>query len=50
MLKVFYFFKRRSDISADEFHRYWRDEHGPLFCEGTPFGGPALMRVLVGVR
>jgi uncharacterized protein (TIGR02118 family) len=32
MVKLFYFFKRRPELSAEEFHRYWREQHGPLFC------------------
>jgi EthD domain len=43
MLKVFYFFKRRPDISAHEFHRYWREEHGPLFC-GTQLAQRYVVR------
>jgi uncharacterized protein (TIGR02118 family) len=33
MVKMFYFFKRRADMSSDEFHRYWREHHAPLFCK-----------------
>ena len=32
MVKAIWFLKRRSDMSPAEFHRYWRDTHGPLFC------------------
>ena len=32
MVKMFYFFKRRPELSPAEFHRYWREQHGPLFC------------------
>jgi uncharacterized protein (TIGR02118 family) len=32
MVKVFWFLKRRPEITPDEFHRYWREHHGPLFC------------------
>jgi uncharacterized protein (TIGR02118 family) len=32
MVKMFYFFKRHGDMSRDEFHRYWRERHAPLFC------------------
>jgi uncharacterized protein (TIGR02118 family) len=35
MVKVFYFLKRRSDISPAEFHRYWRDHHGPMFTSSA---------------
>ena len=24
--------RRRDDVPAAEFHRYWREEHGPLAC------------------
>ena len=27
--------KRRPDVSREEFHRYWREHHGPLFCENA---------------
>jgi uncharacterized protein (TIGR02118 family) len=30
MVKVIFCLKRRSDVSAEEFSRYWREEHGPL--------------------
>jgi uncharacterized protein (TIGR02118 family) len=30
MVKLIFCLRRRSDISEEEFHRYWRDEHGPL--------------------
>lgn len=30
MLVITYLLRRRPDLSAEEFHRYWRDEHGPL--------------------
>jgi hypothetical protein len=35
MVKMFYFFKffkRRANMSPDEFHRYLREQHAPLFC------------------
>jgi uncharacterized protein (TIGR02118 family) len=32
MVKFICFLKRRSDVSPAEFHRYWRDKHGPLHC------------------
>jgi uncharacterized protein (TIGR02118 family) len=35
MVKMFYFLKRRADMSPAEFHRYWREHHGPLFCESA---------------
>lgn len=30
MIKLTFAVRRRSDIAPVEFHRYWRDEHGPL--------------------
>jgi uncharacterized protein (TIGR02118 family) len=30
MVKLIFCLHRRQDISEEEFHRYWRDEHGPL--------------------
>ena len=35
MVKMFYFLKRRSDISSADFHRYWREHHGPLFTTSS---------------
>lgn len=35
MVKVIWLLKRRADLSAADFHRYWRETHGPLFCD-TP--------------
>jgi uncharacterized protein (TIGR02118 family) len=30
MVKLICFLKRKPGMSAEEFHRYWRDHHGPL--------------------
>lgn len=30
MIKLTFAVRRRADINPAEFHRYWRDEHGPL--------------------
>ena len=30
MVKLIFCVRRRPDISEEEFHRYWREEHGPL--------------------
>jgi uncharacterized protein (TIGR02118 family) len=30
MIKLTFVLRRRPDVDADEFHRYWREEHGPL--------------------
>ncbi len=30
MLKLVFVIRRRQDVPPEEFHRYWRDEHGPL--------------------
>jgi len=29
MVKLVYVVRARPDISSEEFHRYWREEHGP---------------------
>src|SRR5689334_10700935 len=30
MVKLVFAIRRREDISREEFHRYWLEEHGPL--------------------
>lgn len=30
MIKLTFAVRRRADVAPGEFHRYWRDEHGPL--------------------
>ena len=30
MIVLTFLVRRRREIPAEEFHRYWRDEHGPL--------------------
>jgi uncharacterized protein (TIGR02118 family) len=30
VVKLIFCLRRRDDITEEEFHRYWRDEHGPL--------------------
>ncbi len=30
MIKLICFLRRKSGMSAEEFHRYWREHHGPL--------------------
>jgi uncharacterized protein (TIGR02118 family) len=30
MVKLMFCVVRRSDVAEPEFHRYWREEHGPL--------------------
>lgn len=30
MIKLMFCLRRRPDITAEEFHRYWRDTHGPI--------------------
>ena len=35
-VKAIWFLKRRPDMSPDDFHRYWREDHGPLFCNAGP--------------
>ncbi len=29
MIKLVYCIRKRDDVSAEEFHRYWLEEHGP---------------------
>jgi uncharacterized protein (TIGR02118 family) len=36
VVKAFWFLKRRPEMSLDDFHRYWREQHGPLFCNAAP--------------
>lgn len=33
MIKLVFVIRRREDMSAKEFHRYWLEEHGPLARE-----------------
>src|SRR5688572_5884761 len=35
MVKMLFFLKRRPDLSAAEFHRYWSEQHGPLFANSA---------------
>jgi uncharacterized protein (TIGR02118 family) len=30
MVDIVFLVRRRQELSPEEFHRYWRDEHGPL--------------------
>jgi uncharacterized protein (TIGR02118 family) len=30
MIRLVYLLRRKPELSLEEFHRYWRDEHGPL--------------------
>jgi uncharacterized protein (TIGR02118 family) len=32
VIKVVMALRRRHDVTPEEFHRYWREEHGPLAC------------------
>jgi uncharacterized protein (TIGR02118 family) len=32
VIKVVMAIRRRDDVAPEEFHRYWREEHGPLAC------------------
>jgi len=36
MIKLTFAVRRRADVDAVEFHRYWRDEHGPLVRSFQP--------------
>lgn len=42
MVKAIWFLKRRSDVRPADFHCYWRDIHGPLFCNS-----PAAQRYVL---
>lgn len=39
MIKLTFAVRRRADIEPEEFHRYWRDEHGPLVRSFQPVLG-----------
>jgi uncharacterized protein (TIGR02118 family) len=39
MIKLVFCVHRRADIDEAEFHRYWRDEHGPLVHSVAPLLG-----------
>ena len=39
MIKLSFAVRRRADVDAEEFHRYWRDEHGPLVRSFQPVLG-----------
>ena len=39
MIKLTFAVRRREDIDPEEFHRYWRDEHGPLVRSFQPVLG-----------
>ena len=41
MVKLICFVRRKPGMEAEEFHRYWREEHGPLVAS-TKSGGHAL--------
>ena len=30
MIKLVYCIRKRADVPADKFHRYWHEQHGPL--------------------
>jgi uncharacterized protein (TIGR02118 family) len=42
MVKAIWLLKRRSGMDKTDFHDYWRDKHGPLFCNS-----PAAQRYVV---
>jgi uncharacterized protein (TIGR02118 family) len=35
MVKAIWLLKRRSGMKKADFHDYWRDKHGPLFCNSS---------------
>jgi uncharacterized protein (TIGR02118 family) len=39
MVKFFFILRRKPGLCAEEFHAYWRDQHGPLVA-----GLPGLVR------
>jgi uncharacterized protein (TIGR02118 family) len=39
VVKLVFCLHRRSDIDEDEFHRYWREVHGPLATSLAPVLG-----------
>jgi uncharacterized protein (TIGR02118 family) len=39
VIKLTFAVRRRDDIEPDEFHRYWREEHGPLVRSLQPVLG-----------
>jgi uncharacterized protein (TIGR02118 family) len=41
MVKLICFVRRKPGMDADEFHRYWREVHGPLVAS-TKSGGHAV--------
>jgi len=41
MVKLICFVRRKPGMEAEEFHRYWREVHGPLVAS-TKSGGHAL--------
>ena len=41
MVKLICFVRRKPGMGAEEFHRYWREVHGPLVAS-TKSGGHAL--------
>ena len=36
MVKLIALLKRKDGVSAEEFSRYWHDEHGPLIASSFP--------------
>jgi hypothetical protein len=46
MIDVVLCIKRRPDVSAEEFHRYWREEHGKLVARhATTIGAVAYLQL-----
>jgi uncharacterized protein (TIGR02118 family) len=39
MVKLVFCLRRRDDISAEEFHRYWREVHAPLVAKHAAVTG-----------
>ncbi len=41
MVKLVYCVRKRSDLSDEEFHDYWLNQHGPLVARLAPGLQPA---------
>jgi hypothetical protein len=60
MIKLVFVIRRREDLSPEEFHRYWLEEHGPLArslrrarrpaLRADPYARPGLNTALAAAR
>ena len=46
VLVITFLLRRRADVSAEEFHTYWKDRHGPLVVSLAPTLGIRQYRQL----